>query len=86
MDETKLQALGGNLRAYYWRLRACRGKARSTWYRKILIEKKRLLDAGVSCEALRLYCLWLVNPKLEHRQCRFENHCAQGTLDLRFDP
>jgi hypothetical protein len=76
MDEMKLRQMGGDLRSYYWRLRACRGKARSSWYRKISGEKKRLLDAGVDGELLRLYCLYLANPNREARAMRLSKYTA----------
>jgi len=46
----------------YWRLRAARGMSRpsrSTWYRRIAAEKKRLLEAGVDPFDLHAVCVLL---------------------------
>lgn len=46
----------------YWRLRACRAvsrPSRSTWYRRIADEKKRLLEAGVDRFDLHAVCVLL---------------------------
>ena len=46
----------------YWRLRACRAASRpsrSTWYRRIADEKKRLLEAGVDRFDLHAACVLL---------------------------
>lgn len=46
----------------YWRLRATRSfgrPSRSTWYRRISAEKKRLLSSGVDRFELHQVCIYL---------------------------
>ena len=71
----------------YWFLRAKRrfSAPRRRWYRLIAEEKKRLLEAGVDGEELRLYCRVLANPANMHASRRWEAHVRRGMLarDLR---
>lgn len=61
------------LRAAYWRIRAERTpNRRRKWYRVAQKEKARLAGLGYSQEVVRLYALYLRNPKLESRLDRFQ--------------
>lgn len=69
----------------YWRIRNARGTERKrirTWYRQVQAEKKRLLDAGVNGELLRLYCRYLANPSNRHAQAAFDNFVKQHEQDF----
>jgi len=79
-----LASEGAGLRNLYWSLRLSRGVARSTLYRKILREKKRLLALGLDAERLRLYCLLLANPRRECRQKRFDVFSADLLVSHEF--
>lgn len=53
------------LRNLYWMLRATRSydtAARRKWYRRIRIERDRLVVEGATQEHVRLYCRYLSNP------------------------
>lgn len=49
-------------------------------YRKILVEKKRLLAAGVPYIEVHLWCRYLTNPANRNAQARLENYLRQGRL------
>jgi len=61
-----------NLRHTYWLIRAVRfsGRRRAL-YRRAAKEKAHLRGLGWSAELIRLYCLHLKQPGLEHRERRF---------------
>lgn len=62
------------IRNHYWHLRFARGfdSARiRKQYRLIAKEKKRLHEAGVDRELVRLYCRHIVNPRNEKAEQRF---------------
>lgn len=59
------------IRNLYWHLRAVRGydlAARRRYYRLIAVEKKRLLEAGVDPEEIRLFCRSLSRPDDRHAE------------------
>lgn len=59
----------------YWMIRASRFHRHiRKHYRRAQKEKGRLAALGYDLEAIRLYRLWLRNPRLEHRFKRFEEH------------
>lgn len=59
----------------YWMIRASRRHSQiRKHYRKAQKEKGRLAALGHDLEAIRLYRLYLRNPRLEHRYKRFEEH------------
>lgn len=59
-------------RSFYYRIRAARSSsARRRWYRLAAKEKGRLAALGVHPEAIRLYGLYLINPKRDDRYDRF---------------
>lgn len=50
----------------YWRLRYCRdydSAARRKWYRRIRVERDRLVSGGEDGEYVRLMCRWLADPR-----------------------
>lgn len=55
---------------------ACRRKA----WRKIAVEKKRLLSEGVEYIELHLVCRVLTNPRNRNAEGRLQNYYAQGRL------
>ena len=55
---------------------ACRRKA----WRKIAVEKKRLLAGGVPYIELHLVCRVLTNPRNRNAAERLQNYYAQGRL------
>jgi hypothetical protein len=62
------------IRNHYWHLRAARsfhGARKRQEYRLIAKEKKRLQDAGVDSELVRLYCRYCVNPRNKKAEARF---------------
>lgn len=72
------------LRRLYFSLRWERfsGRARK-WYRAVAKEKARLAGLGHDPELIRLYCLHLVNPRLDHRLKRFNEYLNRPVqLDL----
>lgn len=70
-----------NLWNLYWHLRCCRNDAcRRRWYRKIAVEKKRLLAAGVSHVELHLVCRVATNPRNPNARDRLRSYYAQGSL------
>lgn len=70
-----------NLRALYWQKRACRTDAcRRRWWRRIAVEKKRLLAAGVPAIELHLWCRHLTNLRNPNAAARLDNFYAQGVL------
>jgi len=74
---------GSRLCNYYWHLRYNRTyneAARRRYYRKIAAEKKRLIESGVDCEAVRLFCRMMANPANNAAVLRFENYTRQGRL------
>ena len=72
--DVKLPYWAGPLCNGYWQIRYCRPFQRARlrkWYRRVAGEKKRLIQSGVDPEQIRLLCLYLKNPKLEHRWKRY---------------
>lgn len=67
----QFQAVAGNLRIAYWWIRYERsaGKRRQL-YRRAAKERDALVSAGWPSEGVRLYSLWLKNPRLERRELR----------------
>lgn len=62
------------IRNHYWILRSVRGFNTSRirqQYRLIVKEKKRLHDAGVDSEVVRLLCRHMVNPRNPFAEKRF---------------
>lgn len=60
-----------NLSNFYWRLRACRthdAAGRLRWYRRIKKEKDRLASFGYLAEHLRLFCLYMANPRADSKR------------------
>lgn len=55
-------------------------------YRRIEAEKKRLLDAGVDAELVRLLCRHLVNPANKRAEKRFWQAYHQGAQQPLFEP
>ncbi len=55
---------------------ACRRKA----WRKIAVEKKRLLSEGVQYIELHLVCRVLTNPRNQSAANRLQSYYAQGRL------
>lgn len=75
----------GNLRNLYWFLRYRRKydtAARMRYYRKIQAEKKRLHEAGVDQEELRLLCRYLANTKNKNAESRWKAHAMQLKLEF----
>lgn len=76
----------GNLRNLYWFLRYRRAfdtAARMRYYRKIVAEKKRLVDElGVDQEEVRLLCRYLANPKNKNAEQRCKAYASQLKLPL----
>lgn len=69
-----LPAWATNLAHLYWRLRAARSCSRPgprTWRRRIAVEKKRLLDAGVPGIEVHLVCRVLVDPSNPRAEARW---------------
>lgn len=65
-------------RAFYWRIRASRShKDLRRWYRAAAKEKGRLAALGVDPDVVRLYGLYLRNPRLEYRFDRFAEAFAK---------
>lgn len=67
----------------YWRLRNCRqwdSAGRRRYYRKIAVEKKRLLEAGVPYIELHLVTRVLTNPHNRNSCTRLRTYYAQGRL------
>ena len=63
-----------SIQHYYWHLRFARGfdSARiRKQYRRIEGEKKRLHEAGVDRELVRLLCRHMVNPRNQRAERRF---------------
>lgn len=61
-----------DLRRTYWLIRAVRSASRRRGlYRRASKEKAHLRGLGWSSELIRLYCLHLKQPRLEHRQKRY---------------
>ena len=56
----------------YWRLRYERfTNKRRKWYRQAAKEKGHLVALGYSSEVVRLYALYLIDPRREKRFKRF---------------
>lgn len=73
----------GRLANLYWMLRYYRkwDKAkRMYYYRRIMAEKKRLQDAGVDPELIRLACRSLADLKNRHAEARYLLYKAQRKL------
>lgn len=69
----------GVLRNLYWKLRSVRGydqAGRRKWYRRIKVERNRLVGIGFGPEHVRLYCRFLADPSKREREeaiVRYEN-------------
>ena len=62
----------GQLRNVYWRIRDFRSQnLRRQWYRYAAKEKGRLAALGYDSEVIRLYALYLRDPRREKRLERF---------------
>lgn len=67
------------LKNLYWQIRFSRNKSRKRkYYRYAAVEKKRLLEAGVDKEELRLICRALSKQHCEHAERNLRNY--QKTL------
>jgi hypothetical protein len=68
------------LNNFYWFIRYTRNKSvKRRYYRMIEVEKKRLLDAGVDEECLRLLCRSLSNLRNLHAERnyqRYKSNCS----------
>lgn len=67
----------------YFRKRYCRVSdhaCRRRAWRKIAVEKKRLLSEGVEYIELHLVCRHLTNPQNRNAADRLQNYYAQGRL------
>lgn len=74
-DFSKLQNI-------YWQIRFQRRKnLRRKYYRYAAAEKKRLLEAGVDPEELRLICRALAKQHCEHAERRLETYRLIVTQD-----
>ena len=74
-DFSKLQNL-------YWFIRDHRNKnIKRRYYRYVAAEKKRLLEAGVDPEELRLLCRALVKQHCEHAERRLKIYRLKVTQD-----
>lgn len=81
----KLPPYSHTLANLYWMLRYHRGRSearRRYYYRKIFDEKKRLREAGVDSEEIRLLCRHLANPGKKGAELKFLTYAAQYRLDL----
>ena len=59
----------------YWYIRVMRNKSvKRRYYRYVAVEKKRLLDAGVDSEELRLLCRSLANRWNVHAERKLETY------------
>ena len=68
---------------YFLRCYGCRNHARRRkLYRRIAAERKRLLEAGVDGEEVRLLCRHLANPGNRHAAGRLAGYSAQLRLEL----
>jgi hypothetical protein len=75
--------LPSGLHGLYWFLRFYRNwdeAARRDCYRKIAVEKKRLIESGVDAEEVRLLCRHLANLKDRKAETRYVTYKAQGRL------
>lgn len=73
----------GPVRNLYWMLRYRRAwdsAARRKYYRRIEVEKKRLIESGVDPEAVRLCCRYLANLQNRNAEARFKAYLAQLKL------
>jgi len=73
----------GTIRNLYWLKRACRSfddAGRRRIWRKIAVEKKRLLIAGVPYIELHLVCRHLTNLRNRNAEDRLLRYQAQGRL------
>jgi hypothetical protein len=60
---------------HYWFIRYTRNPSvKRRYYRYVTAEKKRLLEAGVDPEELRLLCRALSNRLNRHAEKRLENY------------
>lgn len=69
----------------YWKKRALRqhdNAGRVYIYRQIAKEKRRLLEAGVDLEEMRLLCRYLANFGDTHAEARFRAYSAQMRLNF----
>lgn len=81
----RFESDASRLRHVYWHLRASRtGAKRRAMYRAADKEKARLRGLGWAAEAIRLYCLWLIDPDNEKRRRRFEEGLARS-LQMAFE-
>lgn len=75
---TKLQNI-------YWFIRNQRRKnLKRKYYRQAAAEKKRLLEAGVDPEELRLLCRTLVKQHCEHAERHLKTYRSKVTQDPPF--
>ncbi len=71
------------LRNIYWSIRYARyATAKRRYYRHAAKEKKRLLEAGVDPEELRLLCRHLANLRNRHAEKRLEAYCRKRAAIL----
>ncbi|MBL8499760.1 MAG: hypothetical protein JNL77_04095 [Nitrosomonas sp.] len=70
------------LRNIYWQIRYSRYKSRKRqYYRYAADEKKRLLEAGVDPEELRLICRALAKQHCEHAERHLKTYRSKVTKD-----
>lgn len=62
--------------------RAWDSAARRRYYRKIEAEKKRLHEAGVDSEEVRLLCRYLANLKNKNAEMRWKAYSMQMKLEF----
>lgn len=77
-----------SLRNFYWQLRACRAydqAGRRKFYRRIRVERDRLVSSGINEELVRLLCRHLSDPTMKIRAIRlaeFERKMCEQRFNL----
>lgn len=70
------------LRNIYWQIRYTRNKStKRRYYRYASVEKKRLLEAGIDPEELRLICRALAKQHCEHAERHLITYRSKVTKD-----
>ena len=73
------------LRNIYWFIRYQRKKnLKRKYYKQAAVEKKRLLEAGVNPEELRLLCRTLAKQHCEHAERHLKIYRSKVTQDPPF--
>jgi len=80
VDKSNMPPWSSELCNLYWMLRYKRAfdtAARRRYYRKIQAEKKRLHEAGVDVEEVRLLCRYLANPRNQNAERRWQAYAQK---------